>query len=188
MPRPVRYHATRRARVVAVALSAAALIALPSAAWADSEGETTQGYVLVQQALGYLAHEGTAGVEMAMDKVKDALATTDQKGVDVALVQEAKGALDQGDVAAAQAELQSSITVAVKGLAPAVGVDTGTTVVPSDLPGRGALSGLDKTFLAISILLVLVGAAIAARFRPADSVRVLRARLAGPAPVHSNQN
>lgn len=174
--------------MLAVTLSTAALIALPSAAWAHGGDTTNEGYLLVEQALGYLAHEGDAGVDMAMDKVGDTLATTDQEGVDVGLVQQAKASLEKGDVAAAQAELQSSIKAAVSTMAPAVGDETGTSLIPSDLPGRGALSGLDEVFLAVSGLLVLAGAALAAHFRPADPVRVLRARLGGPAPVHTHEN
>ena len=51
---------------------------------ADEPGETTVGYLLVQQALGHLAHDTSSeGIEIAMEKTDDALGTNDQEGVDV---------------------------------------------------------------------------------------------------------
>ena len=117
-----------RRTLISCALAAAATVALAPGAWAHGgDGETTEGYVLVQQALGYLAHEGASGSDAAMEKVDDAMATTDQEGVDVALVQQADDALKAGDVGAAQDLLQRSIAAAVSSLKPAVGEDTGTS-------------------------------------------------------------
>lgn len=173
-----------RVRLVMV-LAVGALLGFPSAASAHGgEGEPQEGYLLVQQALGYLAHEGMDGIDPAMEKVDDALATSDQEGVDVALVTQARASLQTGDVLAAENTLQKSITVAVSQLMPAVGAETGTTVVTPDLPGRSALSGLDWVFLAVSAVLVLVGVALAAVFRPEEPLRVIRAHLGDPRPAH----
>lgn len=166
-------------------LGIGALVAFPSAASAHGgAGEPQEGYLLIQQALGYLAHQGMAGVDPAMEKVGDALATTDQEGVDVALVEQARASLEAGDVTAAEDTLQSSITGAVSHLMPAVGAETGTTVVTPDLSGRPALTAQDRVFLAVSAVLVLVGVALAALFRPAEPLRVIRAHLGGPGTAH----
>lgn len=167
-----------RRTLISSALAAAATLALAPGAWAHGgDGETKEGYVLVQQALGYLAHDGASGVDAAMEKVDDALATTDQEGVDVALVQQAEDALKAGDVSSAQDALQRSIAAAVSSLKPAMGEETGTSTVASDLPGRGPLTGLDWVLLAISALIAAIGAGLAVRLRPEDTIRALRARL-----------
>jgi len=151
----------------------------PSLAWAHGDGETTEGYLLVQQALAHLGHDtSSVGVSLAMEKIDDALATTDQEGVDVAQVKEAQAALDAGKVEEGRTLLQQSITEAVSKLKPATGEETGTTIVQAELPGRGALVSRDWSFLGISVLLLIAGALLAARFRPVDNVGALRRRLA----------
>mgnify|MGYP001792110637 CR=1 FL=1 len=142
-------------------------------------GETKEGYVLVQQALGRLAHDpNMTGVDAAQEKIHDTLDTTDQVGVNIAQVKEAKTALDAGNVQAGQVLLQKSITEAVSAIMPATGEETGTTVVPSEIPGRGSLDGLQWAFLGISVLLLLAGSVVAQKFRPADNLAALRRRLA----------
>src|SRR5665811_1346884 len=107
-----------------------------SSAWADEPGETTEGYLLVQQALGHLAHDTTSGgIAFAMEKTDDALSTEDQEGVDVAELQEAMAALEAGQAEQGRALLQRSISGAISQLEPATGEETGTTVVLSPLPG-----------------------------------------------------
>jgi len=152
-----------------------------SPAWADEPGETEVGYLLVQQALGHLAHDKTtSGVELSMEKIGDALKTKDNAGVNIAEVQQAKAALEAGQVVQGQALLQRSITEAMSKLAPATGEETGTKVVADPLPGRGALGGTGLLFLAASVLLLLVGGGLAYRFKPADTVGQLRERLGTP--------
>ena len=156
------------------------LTALLSASpvWADEPGETDVGYLLVQQALGHLAHDTTdAGVELALEKVDDALNTEDQEGVDVAELQRARAALEAGDVAQGRTQLTESISEALSQLPPATGEETGTTTVPRALPGGGALSGSDWVLLVVSVLLMGLGGGLAWHFRPKDNVRHLRAQL-----------
>ena len=157
------------------------------AAWAHGAGETTMGYVLVQQALGHLAHDSShVGVEAAMEKVDDALATKDQAGVDVAEVRMAKTALQADQVAAARALLQHSITAATSQLVPAVGEETGTAVVGLPLPGRGTLAAADWALGSLSLVTILAGIGLAVWFRPVDNLRRLR-RLTSPGgPLHSH--
>lgn len=152
-----------------------------SPAWADEPGETEVGYLLVQQALGHLAHDKTkSGVEFSMEKIADVLKTKDNAGVNIAEVQQANAALEAGQVVQGQALLQRSITEAMSKLAPAVGEETGTKVVADPLPGRGALGGTGLLFLAASLLLLLLGGGLAYRFKPMNSVGQLRERLGTP--------
>jgi len=162
--------------VAAIALLGA--LALPQAAVAHGEGETEEGYLLVQQALGHLAHDtGSDGIELAMEKVDDALSTEDQEGVDVAKVEDGMQALEAGQVEQARALLQDSIQDAVTEQPTATGYETGTTVVASAMPGRSGLNGQDLGWLVASSAAVLLGLVLAYRFRPRDSVRELRTRL-----------
>lgn len=156
------------------------LFAVAPPASADGGEETKEGYLLVQQALGHLAHDtGPGGIDLAMEKVDDALATEDQHGVAVAGVERARRALDAGRVGAARALLQGSIKEALGELAPATGVQTGTSVVAPALPGREDLTGLDLGLLALSLAALLAGIGLSFRFRPHDTVGQLRRRL-GP--------
>ncbi len=152
-------------------------------AWAHAgSGETEVGYLLVQQALGHLAHDKTSfGIDASMEKIGDVLKTKDQAGVNIAEVQQAKAALEAGQATQGQALLQHSITQAVSKLMPATGEETGTKVVLDGLPGRGALGGAGWAFLAASLLFVLLGSGLAYRFRPADTIDQLRQRLGNPA-------
>lgn len=149
-----------------------------SPALAHGAGETEEGYLLVQQALGHLAHDTTmTGIELAMEKIDDALNTKDREGVNVAEVKQAKVALDAGDVAQARALLQHSISEALSKLMPATGEETGTRVLLSAEAGRGRLALGGWVTLMVSALFLLVGFVVAWRFRPEDSVRDLRRRL-----------
>ena len=151
-------------------------------AWAHAgSGETEVGYILVQQALGHLAHDKTAsGIDAAMEKIGDVMATKDQDGVNIAEVEQAKAAMEAGKAVEAQTLLQHSITQALSKLMPATGEETGTKVVSDPLPGRGSLGGGGWAFLAASLLFLVLGAGLAFRFKPADTVGQLRERLGTP--------
>ena len=158
-------------------------VASAAPAWAHGTGETEEGYVLVQQALGRLAHDpNRTGVMAAMEKIDDTLATKDQEGVNIAQVKDAQMALDAGKLEEGRALLQKSITAAINKIMPATGEETGTTVVPAEIPGRGSLDGLQWGFLGISVLLLLAGSALATKFRPVNNLAALRRRLAAPQP------
>lgn len=150
-------------------------------AWAHGNGETTEGYLLVQQALGHLAHNtSSAGIMLAMEKIDDALKAKDQAGVDVAQLQQAKASLEAGQIKQGQALLQRSISQAMNHVKPASGEQTGTMIVLNPLPGRNGFTEGDWGFLIASILLLLLGAALAWRFRPPENVRELRQRFNPP--------
>ena len=167
----------RLAAVAAISLLAAFWSA--PAAWADGEGETTEGYLLVQQALGHLVHDtGMSGIDLAMEKVDDALETDDQEGVDVAELERGMAALESGDVGMARTLLQDSIRQATTALPPATGNQTGTRIVTPELPGRPDLRAQDWVLVATSALALVSGVWLAFLFRPRDTIRTLRTRLA----------
>lgn len=177
----------RQSVLLVVCLVFFASAASTTSAWAHGAGETTEGYVLVQQALGHLAHDsGHAGVEAAMEKIHDALSTTDQSGVDVAEVKRAETALTADHIEQARSLLQHSILVATGSLGPAVGEQTGTTVVLLPMAGRGALDAAQWVLGFVSLLMILAGVAVAFRFRPQDNLTQLRRRLSTNEPVRSH--
>lgn len=153
-------------------------LALSQPALAHGDDETQEGYLLIQQALGHLAHDTSSkGIDLAMEKVNDALETEDQEGVAVPEVEQGMRALEAGQVDHARTLLQDSITAALAELPRATGYQSGTTVVLSELPGRSGLSGQDWALLGASIALAGVGLVLAYRFRPRDSVAELRRRM-----------
>lgn len=167
-------------RVISVGvILVGSILAAPSAA-GDEPGETDVGYLLVQQSLGHLAHDSSAeGIDVAMEKVGDALETDDQEGVDVPTLERALAALEAEDIEGARRLLQKSITEALHNPPPATGMQSGTTVVRLELPGRSGLATEDWGFLAAAVIAALLGAWLTFRFRPHDSFRTLRTRLAG---------
>jgi hypothetical protein len=169
--------------VVAMVLIGTSAAATPASAHGTDESK--EGYVLVQQALGHLAHDGGhVGMDAAMEKVNDALAAKDHDGVDVAEVQQAKQALDAEQVDVARTLLQDSIKAALAELPTATGEQTGTTLVLTPMSGHDGLAGRDWFFLGASTALLLIGFALAGRYRPADTVGDLRRLLVGPTARH----
>ena len=159
-------------------------IAVPQAAHAHDEDETQEGYLLVQQALGHLAHDTSPeGIDLAMEKVDDALSTEDREGVNVAELEDGMRALEGGQVARARVLLQGSIEEALAQLPTATGYETGTTVVVSAMPGRAGLTGQDVGLLVASIAVAGLGLLLAYRFRPHDSIRELRGQLKAGGPA-----
>ncbi|ERK60911.1 hypothetical protein N136_04911 [Leifsonia aquatica ATCC 14665] len=159
--------------------AAAALLVLSvlggaSAASAHGGGSDAEGYVLVQQAIGYLVNMPKQEAEMhAQEKVTAALAATDQEGVSVKTLEQAQVALRAGDTAQARELLQRSITDSVKMLPLAKGPDTGTGVVLAPLESQ-QISPLGWAFLAVSLAAIVAGIALVVLFRPPESVHQLR--------------
>jgi len=167
--------ARRAWRLVVVAAFALTPATLTVAAQAHGDDESQEGYVLVQQALAHLAHNaGDEGIHLAMEKVDDALLAEDQEGVDVAEVEQGMQALEAGQVDRARTRLQDSIAEAIAGRPLATGYETGTGVVPVELPGRGPLTGGDWLVLVLSVGVAGLGVWLSVRFRPYESVSALR--------------
>lgn len=150
-------------------------VAFTPPAWADGGEETDEGYVMVQSALSFLLNDsGPTGQEQAIVMIDDALAAADQDGVNVGVLQEARAAVESGNLEQGQQLLQQSISEAVAGLEPAVGEETGTGEVLPPLAGQGDVVGFDWLFLAASALALLVGVVLSYRFRPAENLSELR--------------
>lgn len=152
-----------------------------SPAWSHGNDEIMEGYLLVQQALGHLAHAtGSEGIMPAMEKIDDALKAQDQEGVNLVELQQAKSLLEAGQIGQSQILLQQSISQAISQFKPATGEQTGTTIVLNPLQGRGVLTNTDWGFLTVSIFLLLLGLALAWLFRPPENIRELRQKLRTP--------
>lgn len=164
--------------VLAALLVLLGLLAIPQPAGAHGGDETLEGYVLVQQALAHLAHDSSAsGIDLAIEKINDAIAAPDHDGVAIPELTQAKVALVAGRVELARAILQDSIKQALADRPPATGDESGTTSIVPELPGRTGLQTQDWILLAGSVVTLLVGIGLAFRFRPQDSVGELREQL-----------
>ena len=154
-----------------------AVLAAPPAA-AD-EGDSDQAAVLVLQAIGIIVN--TPGhMDEINGKLDDALNAPDREGVDLRRVQAAMDALDKGSMDQARTLLQQSLQAGGP-VKSATGEETGTSVVHDPFSPRGHLAGGDWVLLAMSVLATLLGSWLAVRYRPPQSVRVLRRQLA-PSP------
>jgi len=170
-------------RLVVVAALALAPVMFTATAQAHGDDEAQEGYVLVQQALAHLAHDaGDEGIHLAMEKVDDALETEDQEGVDVDKLEHGMQALEAGQDDQARTLLQDSISEALADRPLATGYETGTGVVPVELPGREPLTGSDWLVLVLSLGVAGLGVWLSVKFRPLESVGALRLLL-GTKPV-----
>jgi hypothetical protein len=148
---------------------------MASPARADGGQSVDEGYVMVLQALSFLVNDpGPDGTAQALAMVDDALSAEDQDGVDVQTLERAAISLEAGQAEEARTLLQESIAEAVAALEPAIGEESGTTVMLAPLPPRGALSVTDWFFLVLSVIVAAVGIALAVIFRPHESLRELR--------------
>ncbi|MGB3909581.1 MAG: hypothetical protein WBL06_03800 [Pseudolysinimonas sp.] len=167
-----------RSRLAATAVAALVLlgsVVMASPARADGGQSVDEGYVMVLQALSFLVNDpGPDGTAQALAMVDDALSAEDQDGVDVQTLERAAISLEAGQAEEARTLLQESIAEAVAALEPAIGEESGTTVMLAPLPPRGALSVTDWFFLVLSVIVAAVGIALAVIFRPHESLRELR--------------
>ena len=170
--------------IVRVALglvvAAGALVGLASPAMAHEGEESVPAITNVQEGIAILAeHPGvfpTAEViDHAMDKVGDALESEDTSGVLLDLVQQAKDALDAGNIDEALTLLERSI-----GACPGAPViepeDAPRTPPPlsSPCPSVAHIQALDRSpiggakepvLIAVGAVLILAGLGLARRIR-----------------------
>jgi len=162
---------------------------------AAHEGEQTVAAIDdVRQAIAVIVNKPT-DMDTIEDKIGDALESEDKDGVNMALVQQAKDALEDNDTMKVRDLLQRAIgarpDLTGTNVRPilqvptgestvplATGEQTGTRVVTDELPGRGGLTGADVTLLVVFGLVALAGLVFSVRSRPADTVRALRRRAA----------
>jgi len=173
---PLRAARTCAAVLLACFFLVGGIVAAPLAS-AHEGDPSSEGYLLVQQALGHLVHD-PGNIGPALEKIDAALAAPDQDGVSVAELEQAKAALQTGNSTQGRVLLQESISVALSTLRPATGEETGTTVLLDPLPPRSGLTGADWGILTVSMLAVLTGLVLAYMFRPAENVHELRLLLA----------
>ena len=115
-----------RCKIAAAIVMTTVLTLVAAPAWAHGGQSPKEGYVMVQQAISFLANEPDAkGTSEALVRVDDALNAEDQDGVDIPVLEQAKAALNAGNADGARPLLQSSIKAAVASLKPATGDETG---------------------------------------------------------------
>jgi len=189
----VRRRWLRRASLVVLA-SLLGVLAGAGPAAAHEGGEAVAAIDAVRQAIALIVNTPT-DMDAIEDKIGDALESEDKGGVDIALVEQAKDALEDNDMMKVRDLLQRAIGArpdltgtdvrpilqVPKGESSvplATGEETGTAVVVDELPGRGGLTGADVTLLALAGLVALAGIVFSVRSRPADTVSALRRRAA----------
>ena len=185
----------RRSSAAVAALSAAAAASLMSLSLAapafahEGEGEVP-ARDSVLQAIAYVVNTPD-DMDVITDKLNDAKDSADQEGVDMADVDKAMQALDQGDMAQVRLLLEESVGAKadLSGLdvrhilqvspgsstvSLATGEQTGTLIVSDELPGRGSLTGTDAALIAGAAALAIGGLFLGWRSRPAHSIHTLR--------------
>lgn len=175
----------RFARAAALAFTAATiLVGVAQPAWAETEAPRPAS-LSVQQALSHLVNEpGATGASEAVMKVDEALQATDQSGVDLAELRQAKTALQRGDSARAMPLLQHSIAGALAAAKPAVGEETGTTVVAAPYAGEGPLTATQWILLGLFVLVAAVGSGLAVLLRPRENLDDLRRDILAARAAH----
>lgn len=171
-------------------LAAATGLGGSPAAWAHGDEDEIAAVDAVRQAIALLVDD-PEDMEPITDKIADALESEETTGVDLALVERAQSSVGADRMMRARRLLERAIgarsDLAGIDMQPilrvprgtyrlplAVGLDTGTYVVTDELPGRGSLTGLDITLLALAVVLAATGLVLSVRLRPPDSVRSLR--------------
>ena len=156
------------------ALVTGLLVLLPAGpALAHGDGDSEQSRVLVLDALTYLANKPAGYMDVATDKVADALAAPDKEGVDLSQVKAAQGAIENNDMMQARALLQASLTPMT---GPVTGEDPGTTKMLDPLTGHTAWNAYQVTLAALSGASLLIGILLARHWRPTRRLRALRAQ------------
>lgn len=161
-------------RLAAAALTAVALLLPAAPAFAHGGGDSKEARVLVVDALAYLANKPDGYLDNVTDKIGDALEAPIPDGVDLAKVEQAKAALDSGDLVAVRTYLTESLEPITE---PITGMETGTTAMPDPLAGHTTWNGASWTYTVLCVLAVLLGLALGFRWRPNESLRELRLRL-----------
>lgn len=159
-----------------VAAMLATLIGLvsPASAWAHGEGESDECFVLVRQALAYMANKPDDMMDIK-EKIDDAANATDKNCAKPDLVMQAMDAMNAGHMMETRDLLQRSIGAGhytgetithVYYGSRLTGEDTGTLAVLDPIPGREGLTTRDWILLAISITVALAGVSLASSLRP----------------------
>lgn len=179
------------------------VIAVPLTAFANEEEEPTQSRLLVLQAVSLIANG--ASTEAVIERVGDALAAPDAAGTDLPNVRAARELLE-GEASSAQLQQARELltrSIAAPGPSPGPGPagygpipapghvnesaqlatgsepGTGNAVLDELSPSRGISDGGDAVLVGFAVVAIGVGILLAFRWRPAESVRLLRRQSAG---------
>ena len=165
----------RARRLAAAAMAVAIVLLLPASASAHGTGESDKAFDLVRQAIALIVNT-PSNMDAITDKIDDAIDAKDTANVQLPMIQQAKDAMETGDLHQVRRLLEQSIgarvhtgpadPVPIGNPAPAVGADTGTVATVEGLPGRHGLTGGDWILLAVSLVAGLGGLALAIRLRP----------------------
>ena len=161
--------------IATIGLTLVATGALMIPAQAHEGEKTMKATELVKQGIAFLV-EKPMDSGLALDKMKDALDSTDQAGVYLDYVKQAQVAENAGDIHKARALLEASIGAKphISGVEPApIGQMTVqppislNASIPNDpLELAADFSGLNIALLAISAIAIALGAWMAFRMRP----------------------
>ena len=173
--------------VLAVAV-AAVFVLWAGPAVADEPGESDEARVLVLQAIALIVNTPD-DMHVIEERINDALEAPHKEGVDMSYVERGFAAFEEGDLQRTRELLQTAIGAgpfvgsgAPKSIGetsgepgrPAAGAESGTTVVLGTYTSDKALNGGEVVVLVLSVVLIAVGAWMAWRFRPPETVRQLR--------------
>lgn len=186
----------QRARAVpalVAALTAVVLSLFPAASAYANEEETDEAKLLVLQSISLIANGREPDV--IEERLTDALEAPDQSGVAVDKVQQAADLLSAGPVddtvtTEVRRLLESAIEIrAATGYGPmpgpgevgtgaapyAAGAESATVVVLDEFkPARGVRGASDVVLLVTAAALIVLGLALARRWRPRHSIHELR--------------
>lgn len=129
------------------------------------DGESVESAVLVEQAIALIAND--AGKEKAAERIEDALMAPHKEGVDLKLVDQARGVVERpGPEGASLQEARGVLLRSLDGkLASApeagklvTGTETGTSVVLDEFrPACGIADSGDAALFALALVAIAVG-------------------------------
>ncbi|MDX3763824.1 hypothetical protein ACWDBO_47285 [Streptomyces mirabilis] len=162
-----------------------ALLLLAGAAEAH-EGESDESAVLVEQAIALIAND--AGKDKVAERIEDALMAPHKEGVDLKLVEQARGVVQSpGPGGASLQEARGLLLRSLDGKLPSApeagklvtGTETGTSVVLDEFrPARGIADSGDAALFALALVAIVAGLWLSVRLRPRHSIRDLERRAA----------
>lgn len=167
------------ATVAALMAGALLLSASPAAAHGDGEADVP-ARTLVLTALTYLANQPPGFMDVAYDKVGDALESEEADGVDLAEVEAAQTAMERDDMMAARELLQASLAPLT---GPVTGDGSGTTMLLDPMAGRTKWAWSGAVLAVVSAAAIITGAGLARRWRPTMTLRALRLQAGAVLPA-----
>jgi hypothetical protein len=178
------------------AASAASLLsfAVPAVAYAHGDDGELPARESVLQAIAYVVNT-PSDMDMITDKLNDAKDSADKDGVDIAEVDQAMQALDEGNMPRVRLLLEESIGARAdltgmdvrhvlevppgsSTVSLATGQQPGTLIVADELSGRGSWTGTDSALIGLATVAAAAGLLSGWRFRPQHSIHVLRRQAA----------